>query len=47
MILSDVNEDDVSHTISEKQEITACNNADSPVQGMAPEAVEFLHGEGV
>lgn len=36
-----------SHTVSEKQEVAACNDADSIVQGVAPEAEEFLHGEDI
>lgn len=32
-------------TITEKQEITACYDAHSIVEGLAPEAEEFLHDE--
>lgn len=36
-----------SRTVAEKQEVAACNDADSIVKGVAPEAEEFLHGEDV
>lgn len=36
-----------SRTVAEKQEVAACDDADSIVKGVAPEAEEFLHGEDV
>lgn len=47
MILGRMGRGDQSLTVSEKKKITACNNADSPVQGAAPEAEIFLHVEDV